>query len=290
MIEKVVVTNAWHEHEGLRLLHPALKPYEQDLLQMNQTATPTSALTPLAWYAEQANMQPASMLAALCQTLPQTTKQFWVASPYHARLVRSTLRLMPDAMLDWSAQNACDVCAVLNPLLAEDGLELHVVGEALLLSCQDVWDVNPEPFAAISGGSLPDRQPEGKDAGKWARLISEMQMLLHQASINTASGLAVHGLWFWGAGENAIAMDKSVLPEVATQHIYLKSVLKSLDKEQNATMIVSDAEHLSMLLQTHATLPKNWLLLGAGLSLQLKGSIMMSCLAKVKRQTWKGIQ
>lgn len=290
MIEKVVVTNAWLEHEGALLLHPALKPYEKALLNMKQASAPSPSLTPLSWYAKQANMEPASMLAGLADTLPQEAKQFWVASPYHARLTRSTLRLMPDVMLDWSAQNAEDVCVLLNPLLAEDGLQLHVVGETLLLSSQQLWDVYPVDFADISGSFLPDRHSEGLDVSKWTRLLAEIQMLLHQSPINTASALQIHGLWLWGSGEKVIHTDRDVLPAVATSHIFLKSVLKSLDKEQNATMIVTDAEQLEMLLQKHAALPKDWLLLGAGLSVQLKRSLVTSCLAKVKRQTWKGMK
>jgi hypothetical protein len=127
---------------------------------------------------------------------------------------------------------------------------------------------------------------QGADAGDWARLLSEIQMVLHQTPVQTAQGLDVQGLWLWGGAEEAKAIDAQKLPAVASKDFYLNAVLQNLGKQQDAEVIVSHAESLHTLLPT--VLPKDWLLLGAGKSVRLKNNMLTSALAKVHQPKWKG--
>ena len=287
MIEQVVVTDAWVRHEGKVLLHPALQVYEQGLLRMSQQWGNALSYTPLSWYAEQAGVSPAAFAASLVDNLPDTWQQIWLASPYHARLTRTSLQVMPEHVLDWSPEVAQDVCERLNPLLAEDGLKLvHVQGLLLFLS-ERVWQVLPPSFAEIAGHSLPNQHMAGDDAGDWARLLSEMQMVLHQSPVKTAQGLDVHGLWLWGESKETPTVDVVSLPGVASKDVYLNIALQALDKQRDARVIVSHAESLPTLLPS--VLPQDWLLLGAGKSVRLKNNMLISALAKVSKPKWKGI-
>jgi len=293
MTKQVVITDAFFELDGKIFLNPALSAYEKKLLKMKQVWSTASDVTPLAWLARCMQCTPAALLASLADELPQQSKQYWVASPYHARLTRSMLRVMPDSMLDWDTNHAQQMCTILNPLLSSDGLELHVIDDTLLLSCNRSWDVNTVEFAEVSGASLPDKLPKGEDAGHWMRLASEIQMSLHQQPIHNNSGVAMHGLWFWGktdAADLSAELSLKDMPTIATRNIYLKSVLKTLDKEQDATHIVTEAEHLPLLLNPSATQPKDWLLLGAGKSVKLSNSIFTAALNIIKARTWKGIK
>ena len=287
MIKQVVVTDAWYEHEGTLLLNPALQNYEHKLLNMKQTWSKTIEVTPLSWYAQHAQQPVAALSAAIAQNLPKGAQQYWVVSPYHARLTRSTLRVMPEAMLDWSAKEGQQVCTIVNPLLAEDGLELFMVGDVLMLAAQDVWQVDMPDFALVSGKSLPNQHESSKDAGLWFRIITEVQMILHQHQVFTKNGMQIHGLWFWGQSETVADVHDLRLPNVATRNIYLNKVLKALDKQQDATVIVSEAEYLPSLLPT--PLPDHWLLLGAGRAVTLRSHWLTAALAKVKKPSWKGI-
>ena len=287
MIKQVVVTDAWYEHDGQLLLNPALQAYEHHLLNMKQSWTKSKVVTPLSWYAKQAGQATAAVLASIAQHVPAGAKQYWVASPFHARLTRSSLRVMPEAMLDWSAQEGEQVCAAVNPLLAEDGLELFMVGDVLMLAAQDIWQVDMPDFALVSGQSLPNQHEGSQDAGRWLRMITEIQMTLHQHQVFTQSGMQVHGLWFWGQAKMCDAVDIEALPHVATRNIYLNTVLKGLDKQQDASVIVSEAEHLPYLLPKQ--LPDDWLLLGAGQAVTLRSHWLTAALAKVKKPTWKGM-
>jgi len=287
MIKQVVVTDAWYEHEGTLLLNPALQNYEYKLLNMKQTWSKSIEVTPLSWYAQHAQQPVAALSAAMAQNLPKGAQQYWVVSPYHARLTRSTLRVMPEAMLDWSAKEGQQVCAIVNPLLAEDGLELFMVGDVLMLAAQDVWQVDMPDFALVSGKSLPNQHESSKDAGLWLRIITEVQMVLHQHQVFTKNGMQIHGLWFWGQSETVVDAHDLRLPNVATRNIYLNTVLKTLDKQQDATAIVSEAEYLPSLLPT--PLPDHWLLLGAGHAVTLRSHWLTAALAKVKKLSWKRI-
>ncbi|MDQ6977075.1 MAG: hypothetical protein Q9M75_03075 [Ghiorsea sp.] len=287
MIKQVVVTDAWYEHEGTLFLNPALQAYEHQLLNMQQTWSKTTEVIPLSWYAEQAQQPVAALPAAVAQNLPKGAQQYWVVSPYHARLTRSTLRVMPEAMLDWSAKEGQQVCTIVNPLLAEHGLELFMVGDVLMLAAQDVWQVDMPDFAQVSGKSLPNHHESSKDAGLWLRIITEVQMTLHQHQVFTQSGMQIHGLWFWGQSEVVADVHDLRLPNVATRNIYLNTVLKALDKQQDATVIVSEAEYLPSLLPR--SLPDHWLLLGAGRAVTLRSHWLTAVLARVKKPSWKGI-
>ncbi len=287
MIKQVVVTDAWFEHDGVTLLNPALKTYETAFLSMKQSWDSGQNHTPLSYYASLAGLTPTALVAGLSDKLPKDVKQLWLASPYHARLTRASLRVMPESMLDWTNMQAKQVCDALNPLLKDDGLELVQEGELLLLLSKRVWDIQPHSFANIAGQSLPDRHMQGSDAGVWARLLSEVQMTLHQAGITTECGLDIQGLWFWGEAGQTANLSQVNLPNVASQNIYLNTVLKRLGKQQGAELIVSDAESLPMLLPT--VLPEQWLLLGAGKSVRLKNNMLTSALAKLSKPQWKGI-
>ncbi|WP_038250025.1 hypothetical protein [Ghiorsea bivora] len=287
MIKQVVVTDAWYEHDGKLLLNPALQAYEHHLLKMKQSWAKNMVVTPLSWYAQQGKQPVAALLAAIAQGLPAGAKQYWVASPFHARLTRTSLRVMPEAMLDWSAQEGQQVCAAVNPLLAEDGLELFMVGDVLMLAAQDVWQVDMPDFAQVSGQSLPNQHQGSKDVGRWLRIITEIQMSLHQHQVFSKEGMQIHGLWFWGQSETVADMHDLTLPHVATRNIYLNTVLKALDKQQHASVIVSEAEFLPYLLPTQ--LPNDWLLLGAGQAVTLRSHGLTAALAKVKKPTWKGM-
>jgi len=72
------------------------------------------------------------------------------------------------------------LCGQLNPLLSEEGMSLHQTGAALLFACRDALNANPVSFASISGKGMPNRHHEGADGGRLNRLMSEIQMVLHQ--------------------------------------------------------------------------------------------------------------
>jgi len=295
MIKKIVITDALLDQHGTTHLHPSVKAWEKGLLSMQQRwAREDKDYLPLSWFCHTyAQQGAAASLAVLASDIPKNSKQYWVVSPYHARLTRSALRVMPESMLGWSVENAHDLCDVLSPLLSNDGMSLHTVGSAVVLACDRVWDVQVADFAAVSGGCLPDKMPEGQDAATWMMLITEMQMLLHQQPIHTAEHIQIHGVWLWGMAEHA-AMDRLQAKmmqgdAVATRNVYLQSLLQQMDKECDASVIITEADQLHLLCKEGVCDAKEWILMGEGQSVSLKPSVWHKCWHSVFKQTWRGV-
>jgi len=201
----VLLTDALFTAErGSIALHPALLDVQPQLSKRRRQWFFCAEKSPLSWYAALVEASPAVLLAARCADLPASTRQCWVASPYHAQLGRDTVRLMPEGAFSWSEADNAWLCGELNPLLQDDGMSLHACGAALLLACTTPLDVDPLPFAAIAGGLLPDRHPEGPDGGRLMRLLSEIQMSLHAVTHRTGQPTRdgqpdISGLWLWGS-------------------------------------------------------------------------------------------
>lgn len=248
-------------------LHPCLERWQEQLRRRGMQWFATGLEVPLSWYAAIAGQSPSRLLASRLGEIPADTQQIWVASPYHARLGRDSVHLLPEGQLGLTKQDALWLCQQLNPLLQEDGLQLHAVGAALLLTSRRAWDVQPPALDAISGRSLPDRHPEGADAGRMARLLAEIQMHLHRhpARHRQQSGEHdLHGLWFWAADTPATDSQPAAMP-VASRNPCLQSVTEA----RGARLIVSEAERLGELVGGNRELPDTVILSGPGYALQL---------------------
>jgi len=166
--------------------------------------------------------------------------------------------------LPWSAEDANAICALLNPLLHEDGMCLHAVNAALILSCDVPLSVSPQDFPSLNGGMLPNVHPDGVDGGRLMRLLSEIQMMLHQSPLahRRQQGVPdIHGLWFWGAAETACETPSLA---VATRHPYLQSIVDSKD----AQVLLTEAEQYSDLCRSGWLASKTYVL-GAGYAVLL---------------------
>ena len=97
--------------------------------------------------------------------------------------------------------------AELTPLLREHvqtlGYRLHAAADAWLIGAESwrVHTVSPEYARRNEWHAV---LPQGADAGVLRRLLTELQMLLHEHPVNerrVARGLpAVNSVWFWGNG------------------------------------------------------------------------------------------
>jgi len=267
----ILITDAYlpGEADVLRL-HPTLAVFSGELKSRKRQWFNCADKNPLGWYAALCDTAPAALLAEKCESLPENTRQCWVASPYHALLGRDSVRVMPEGALAWCAADARWLCETLNPLLEDDGMRLHALDAALLLTCEQALDVSPAPFAAIAGHTLPNRHPEGADGGRLMRLLSEIQMSLHGKSPEHRVGQPdIHGLWLWGACAWPNDASASVL-SVATRNPFLLAVSDGRDVD----CIISEAEKLPDLLAEKASLPKNIVLSGADRAVLLTKSIL----------------
>ncbi|MDT8376094.1 MAG: threonine synthase [Mariprofundaceae bacterium] len=274
MPQLLIVTDGLLSTEHGHAVHPLLDPWQKQLLRCSRSWYDSDSKTALEWYAALQDMAAADIFAAAVkEQMPGGAQQVWIASPYHARLLRDQIRVMPDALLPWSEQDARWICKLLNPLLREERVELLHHHAALLLVCDHPIDAMPVSFARVSGSALPNRHPDGADGGRLMRLMAEIQMVLNlePAQHRRVSGEPdVHGLWIWGGHEVADDTPALATVSVATRN----PLLMSLADAKDAALMITDAEQLPQLVQAGSPLPKHIVLAGQEKAVLLKPSLL----------------
>jgi len=254
-------------------LHPALNFWQKRLEGCSQRWFSSIPKTAIEWYAELTMCDYGRLLMKMPgKEQLEGFGQLWIASPYHARLTRDRLQVMPDALFSWSENDALRLCDLLNPLLAEDGMKLVSRQSILFLLCTNALDANPVSFASVSGHTLPDRHPEGIDGGALMRLTAEIQMMLnqHPSEERRKAGEAdVDGLWLWGASPIRDEAVAATVP-VATRN----PLLRALADARGAEMIISEADRLTELIMPEQPLPARIVLAGSGCAVMLRKSYL----------------
>lgn len=280
----LIVSHGLISNQDGLILHPDLLLWQQALAKRKQQWFTFSSKNPLAMYATLLGVEPASLLASHLESRPplNKAKQYWVASPYHAQLTRDSVRVMPEGMLPWCAEDAAWACDVLNPLLLEEGMHLERVGAALLLLCDKPWHASPAVFADIAGEHLPNRHPSGKDGGHMMRLMSEIQMLFKQTPAphrSVRGDITIHGLWFWGGCDANETEFSEEAKAVASRDSFLSAVVDG----KGANIIITEPEQLPELIKQGGSLPQQILLLGGEHAVLLKKSM----LPKLAKKGWQ---
>lgn len=161
---------------------------------------------------------------------------FWLrAQPIHFAAGLDRLTTVP---LHGAARMSTAEREALSPTLADHlqstGIQLHegADGEWLLYSAEplQVQTVTPE-FAAENPRA--EILPSGRDAGGLRRLMTEMQMLLHDHSVNRSRerrGVPViNAIWVHGEGMLSDVKPQS-LPDASGDDVYLKGIYRLHDR------------------------------------------------------------
>jgi len=282
-VSTLLVSQALIQHQDGVLLHPDLFVWEKQLSAYRQQWFVCADKNPLAWYARLCGISPAALLAMQCNALQAQNVQCWVATPYHAQMLRNTVRVLPEGYLPWTAEDALYLCEVLNPFLADDGMALFPVGAALLFVCRNPIEAYPQGFGEISGQMLPDRHHEGSDGGYLNRLLSEIQMILFQHPPETRHerGEAdVNGLWLWAPVSWPLQTGDRTF-SVATRNPVLQSVVDGRD----AAWTITEVERVGELVKGDAALPNRVVLAGDGHAVLLT----RSWFPRLRKTTWNPI-
>ena len=122
--------------------------------------------------------------------------------------------------MDDREQLAADLEAAFAALQAhlggEGDIRFCAAGNAGYLRAAEPMLTASEPPEAVYGRELGSVLPTGHRAGDYQRLLSEIQMVLHQASFQArrvAGGLQpINGLWVWGGGSAGEPIDEPLPP------------------------------------------------------------------------------
>ncbi len=269
MDRMLIVVNGLARTEAGLSPHPELDFLQSQLTSRRRRWFACAERTAVGWCAALAGAAPAAWLARQAGVDAPEARQLWVASPWSGQVGRDSVHVMPDGMLEWTARDADWLCALLNDLLAGEGMRLLRAerGAALLLACREPLDAYPADFAAVAGARLPDRHPPGRDGGRLMRLLSEIQMLLHGSSLRgngrqREGRPPVHGLWLWGASPWPAAEP--------ARNVAVRGHHPFLPADEAAGLVVTDAERAREALMD-APPPAAVVLAGAGHAVLLDG-------------------
>ncbi|MBD3766823.1 MAG: hypothetical protein IE928_02585 [Gammaproteobacteria bacterium] len=136
--------------------------------------------------------------------LPPAIEQqaaFWLpVCPVHLIADRDTLVLAPTSGLGLSLPEAQGLVEAFNGHFAEDGYCLYAVSERdWFLGSEQQWKLNFPSLEQAESMNCRDAWQRGKDAGKWRKLLNELQMLWFSDSVNVQREqqgyLPINGLW-----------------------------------------------------------------------------------------------
>lgn len=127
-----------------------------------------------------------------------------------------------------SAEDRVEIGSLLEEHLRADGYELRSHEDGWLVRC-------PRPLAALTmppaqafSGSLKAALPAGEDAAELRRLMTEMQMLLHEHVVNrrrARAGLpSANATWLWSVSPLPQAPVRTNLPAAFGGASYLKGL------------------------------------------------------------------
>jgi hypothetical protein len=186
----------------------------------------------------------------------ERARGFWMhLQPMHfiAGLDRLTAAMLHGASSVMRAE-----LAELEPTIAA---HLRTVGMELVTTSQGDWlahsartlDVQTLPPETATASPLEQAMPRGSDAPSLRRLMTELQMLLHEHSVNVERqrrGLPeINAVWFHGAGEIR-ELQRYALPQAFGDHLYLRGIYRLNDSD--VTSAPPDAQALLARLNSRA--------------------------------------
>lgn len=131
----------------------------------------------------------------------------WVAhaDPVHLRPDRDQLRLFDARHLGMIQEEADALVGELNGHLAGSGMRLVApTASRWYLELAEQPGIESMPLDAVTGRAIEQVSPQGPDAGRWAALLTEVQMLLFNAPVNQTRQQrgqpTVNAVWISGAG------------------------------------------------------------------------------------------
>ncbi|MFK7855352.1 MAG: hypothetical protein AB8B79_14610 [Granulosicoccus sp.] len=128
----------------------------------------------------------------------------WVCvAPIHLRADRDTASFIPSNQLALTHAEATELIASVNDFLISDGIEIIRQSDSdWMMAGLDGKDLLSFPPEFLAHRNASTFLPRGDADGQWRRLLTEIQMLLHDHPLNQKregeGKLSVNSLWFWG--------------------------------------------------------------------------------------------
>jgi hypothetical protein len=154
---------------------------------------------------------------------------YWLATPVHLLAGLDTVRLHPAGLLSTSFEEQCALAADFEQVFQGSGWALRATQRReLLLEGPPAEGISSQDPARFLGRAVREAVPHGVGAAPLRRLMSEMEMWLHEHPLNqrrmAAGHLPISGLWLWGGGPVSNAPPRALPPlygeDLATEALW----------------------------------------------------------------------
>lgn len=139
------------------------------------------------------------------QVATHTTAAYYLqADPVHLVLQRDAFSLSDPATLTISNVELTALCDALNQHFMPDGLTFELSNQKLQLRLENTPKISTTLPEKVVGRNVYAYLPQGENASYWNKIINEIQMLLHEHSINQQREMiglpAINSIWLSGGG------------------------------------------------------------------------------------------
>lgn len=127
------------------------------------------------------------------------------AAPVHLEADLDHAVLTPAADISITEKEAAALCETLSTHFDEDGLSFDMLSkDQWVVSSSEAILISTTPLSEAIGRNINFLLPRGENSGRWKKILTEAQMLMHSHEVNERrndSGLmTINSLWFYGAG------------------------------------------------------------------------------------------
>jgi hypothetical protein len=137
------------------------------------------------------------------------------------------------------------LAGVLDEHLQSLGMELHTLADGTWCARAEAFAVATSNPEAAASNELQLALPRGPDAGAVRRLMTELQMLLHDHPVNESRarrGLpAINAVWVWGQGRGPESTRAGPLPTVFADDSYALGICALHSRSAEPVPAVSEA-------------------------------------------------
>jgi len=176
------------------------------------------------WVLQSAGFEPGQQLP-IASTLAGRPGSWLVAAPVHLLAGLEHLHLDPSGLPGLTGQEWQGLAGDFNQVFAGTGYCLETDGEVTLLNSTAPLDAVTHDPQGLAGREAGAWLPAGPDGGALRRLMTEIQMWLHEHPVNVArrrrGETPVNGLWLWGGGGGPL-LPPAALPGLSTGDVFLR--------------------------------------------------------------------
>ncbi len=125
---------------------------------------------------------------------------WWLVSPLHLSVGLSSVQVHPSGVLSLSQATQAGLVDEFKSSWPDPSVQLHATPFGLLLAVEPALCAHSVDPAGHGGRGLEEMRPTGPDGGALWRLMTELQMWLHERRLLSLQGSKVNALWLWGGG------------------------------------------------------------------------------------------